>query len=133
MQPLALPHRSERGITLIEMMIALVVLSLGVLAIAQLFPAGTRRQVSDRMLTTANNYAQQKLEDLSGVAWTDTTLTDGQHPTTDELLGSNGQWKRHYVVATMASPLDNLKKVTVTVSWKFQGSRTVTAITYLRR
>ena len=47
MQPLALPHRSERGITLIEMMIALVVLSLGVLAIAQLFPAGTRRQVRD--------------------------------------------------------------------------------------
>ena len=53
------PNRSpERGTSLAELMIALVVLSIGLLAVAQLFPAGSRGQVQDRMLTTASYYAQ---------------------------------------------------------------------------
>ncbi len=40
-----------------------------------------------------------------------------------------------YVVTTMASPLDNLKKVEVTVSWSGAGTsgRSVTTSTYVRR
>ena len=33
----------------------------------------------------------------------------------------------------MDAPLDNLKKVTVTVQWTFQGNRSVTSTTYVRR
>lgn len=130
-----LTPRSERGMTLVEAMVALIVLSLGILAIGQLFPAGTRGQVSDRMLTQANYYAQQKVEDLTILSWTDAALTGGRHPsgTTNEPLGSNGQWQRFYQVTTMAAPLDNLKKVTVTVNWTVQGPRSVAATTYLRR
>ena len=44
-----------------------------------------------------------------------------------------GKWTRNYQVDLLVPPLDNLKRVTVTVSWTYQGARSVTATTYLRR
>ena len=130
------PHaiRDECGSTLIELMIALVMLTVGILAVGQLFPAGSRSQQQARMTTSGNYYAQEKLEQLAGSAWTDASLTVGRHPASgSEALGSSGQWHRFYEVSAMASPLDNLKKVTVTVQWVYQGNRTVTSTTYVRR
>lgn len=126
------PRHAERGTSLAELMIALVVLSIGLLAVAQLFPAGSRGQVQDRMLTVANYYAQEKIENFVNLSWSDPNLSIGRHPpgTATENLGA---WKRFYQVDAMAPPLENLKKVTVTVSWTFQGTRSVSAVTYVRR
>jgi prepilin-type N-terminal cleavage/methylation domain-containing protein len=122
-------NRNQRGTSLAELMIALVVLAVGLLAVAQTFPAGSRGQVQDRMLTAANFYAQEKLESLANVSYTDPLLSAGTHATEDL-----GPWKRRYTVAQMAAPLDNLKCITVTVTWTLSGrTRTVTTTTYLRR
>src|SRR5262245_39335838 len=104
--PRPMPH-SERGASLIELMIALVVLALGILAVGQLFPAGTRSQVSDKMLTSANYYAQEKIEILNHISWSDAQLTDGRHPAgiATEACGTSGRWQRFYNVTTLASPL----------------------------
>jgi Tfp pilus assembly protein PilE len=134
-RPAVRVRRSERGASLIELMIALVVLALGILAVAQLFPAGTRSQLGDRMLTSANYYAQEKIEVLTNLPFADAQLTDGRHPagTATEACGTSGAWKRFYDVSTLTAPLDNLKKVTVTVQWQFMGSRQTQSTTYLRR
>lgn len=126
---------TERGASLIELMIALVVLSLGILAVAQLFPAAARAQMSDRMATSAANYAQEKLEELNRLPWSNPALADGRHPpgTATEAMGATGKWRRFYVVSTLPAPLDNLKRVTVTVGWTFMGDRNVQSTTYLRR
>jgi prepilin-type N-terminal cleavage/methylation domain-containing protein len=128
-------RRSERGVSLIELMIALVVLSLGILAVARLFPAGARAQLNDRMSTSAANYAQEKIEELNRLTWADPALTDGRHPpgAATEALGATQKWQRFYEVSTLPAPLDNLKKVTVTVGWTFMGVRSVQTTTYLRR
>ena len=126
--------RREGGIMLIELLVALMVLAVGILAVGSLFPSGTRNQLADRMLTNSNYYAQQEIEALSVANWSGADLTLGRHPTLgNEALGSHGQWQRWYLVSAMPVPLDNLKKVTVTVSWSFMGARQVTATTYLRR
>ena len=125
--------RDGRGSTLIELMIALVMLTVGILAVGQLFPAGSRGQLQARLTTAGNYYAQEKLEQLAGASWTDASLSDGRHPASGfEALGSAGQWQRFYQVSAMAAPLDNLKKVTVTVAWTYRGARSVTATTYVR-
>jgi len=126
---------AERGASLIELMIALVVLSLGILAISQIFPAGARGQMQDRMLTAGSYYAQEKLEELNRLAWSDAAITDGRHPPglATEDLGATGKWHRYYDISTLPAPLDNLKKATVTVTWTFTGTRSVQATTYLRR
>lgn len=126
----------ERGMSLVELLIALVVLSIGILAVGRMFPAGARSQVRDRLLIGANYYAQEQLEQLTGRDWADPLLTNGRHPpgTAVDSLG-NGRWTRFYVVTPMTGSLDNLKKVDVTVSYAgaAQSARSVTATTYVRR
>ena len=135
--PRSLDHsaRSQRGVTLIELMMALVILSIGLMAVAQLFPAGVRGQVRDRVYSSANYYAQEKMEEVSGKSWADASLSIGRHPAAAfETLGTNATWLRFYQVDPMAIPLDNLRKVTVTVSWNIQNSaRSVSTVTYVRR
>jgi prepilin-type N-terminal cleavage/methylation domain-containing protein len=136
MFPPAVPaRRSERGATLIELMIALVVLALGILAVVRLFPAGARSQLGDQMLTSGNYYAQEKIEVLNHMLFSDPQLTDGRHPpgTATEACGTSGKWHRYYEVTSLAAPLDNLKRVTVTVTWTFMGARQTQSTTYLRR
>jgi len=128
--------RGERGMSLIELMIALVVLALGLLAVGRMFPTGARSQVQDRLLIGANYYAQERLESLTGLSWTDPQLTDGRHPAgaaMDTL--QQGQWMRFYQVTSMTGKLDNLKKVDVSVIYQGAGQapRTITATTYVRR
>lgn len=130
--------RGAAGFTLVEVLIALIVLAIGILAVGRLFPSGARVQVQDHLLTGANYYAQEKLEDLSTKSWADADLTVGRHPTatTTEALGNSGAWQRFWNVTIMAAPLDNLKKVDVTVSYGGAGletARSVVATTYLRR
>ncbi len=127
--------RSERGITLVEVLIAILVMTTGVLALGRLIPAASHGSASDKLLTQANAYAQQKLEDVQTLVWSDPLLQDGRHPggTTNEVLGTTGKWQRHYDVATLAAPLDNLRKITVTVEWNFPDARSVTAVSYVRR
>ena len=126
----------ERGMTLVELMVALVVLTLGLLAVGRLFPTGARTQTQDHLRVVANEYAQQKVESLTGLTWSDAALTEGRHPsgTTTESLGQ-GQWQRSYTVTTLTGKLDNLKKVVVTVDYTGAagGAQTVTATTYVRR
>lgn len=126
----------ERGFSMVEVLIALIVMAIGIFAVARLFPDGARGQVQDRMMVGANDYAQEKVEYLRGLVWSSPDLTAGRHPagTATESCG-NGRWQRFYVVTTMASPLDNLKKVDVTVTWTGAGvaGRGVTTTTYVRR
>lgn len=131
-----LPPAQERGMSLIELLIALVVLAVGVLAVGQIFPQGARSQVQDRLLIGANYYAQEQLESLTGRGWSDPLLTDGRHPAgvvMDTL--ESGKWLRFYQVTTMTGSLINLKKVDVTVGYRAgaQGPRSVTATSYVRR
>ena len=56
-----MPHaENERGMSLIELLISLVVLAVGILAVGRMFPAGARSQAQDRILISANYYAQKK-------------------------------------------------------------------------
>lgn len=128
-------RRSERGVTLVELMIALVLISIGLMAVGQMFPAATRGQVRDRLFSSANYYAQEKVEEISNKTWADPLLGIGRHPAADfETLGTNRTWLRFYQVDPMPIPLDNLRKVTVTVNWSYQAmARSVSTVTYVRR
>jgi len=130
-------HRQD-GFTLVEVLIALIVIAIGILGVGQMFPSGSRAQVQDHLMTAANNYAQERLEDLSTRSWADTALNVGRHPggTAMEYLGTANQCQRFYIVSQMAAPLDNLKRVDVTVSYAGAGlpsAHQVTATTYLRK
>jgi len=65
----------ERGLTLIEILVALSILAVAVLALAPLFTISIRTNASSMQLTNANTLAREKLEELSGYPRDDPRLT----------------------------------------------------------
>jgi len=76
----------ERGTTLIEVMIALGVLSVGALALVRLTVASAEGAGVSSRLTYATILARSKLDELVRLNPTDAALTDGTH---DEPGGQN--------------------------------------------
>jgi Tfp pilus assembly protein PilV len=74
------PHRPdvrsvlERGLTIIEVPIALTMLGFGLLAMAPVFTGAVRTNASANQLTNANTLAREKMEELIGFPATDPRL-----------------------------------------------------------
>jgi prepilin-type N-terminal cleavage/methylation domain-containing protein len=60
---------SERGFSLIETMVATMLLATGVVATAQLFLIATRGNLNAQRSTYSATLAQEKMEQLRGLAW----------------------------------------------------------------
>ncbi len=130
--PLQSPLRNDRGYSLAELMVALVVLSLGILALAKLFPTASREQLKDRERTNGSYYAQEKIEALKALPSTDADLADGRHPAaSNEAMGTGGTMTRYWVVSHLPDPLTNVARLDVVVRWTTpQGADSVVASTY---
>ena len=59
-------RRYERGLTLIEVLVAATILALALLGLAPMFTGAVRSNASANQLTNANTLAREKLEELSG-------------------------------------------------------------------
>jgi len=68
-------RRNERGMTLIEVLVALSILAVALLALAPLFTISVKTNASAHQLTNANTLAREKLEELSGYPRNDPRLT----------------------------------------------------------
>lgn len=125
----------EQGLTLVEALVALVVLAIGILAVARVFPSVSTNQFQAQMLTGGSNFAREKVEELSALPWSDPALSDGRHPagTSTEDIGSNNAWHRFYNVTTLTGTLSDLKRVVVTVRWQWQAQESTMTTTYFRR
>lgn len=137
-RPLPPPRRPVRaaGFSIIELMVALVLLGLGILSIANLFPLGSRSQLRDRLRTSAADLAQQKMEQLRILAWSAPDLTVGTHPDADGedlALTDEGSFNRRWIVESQSGAFADMKKVTVRVVWNPQRPDTVDLVTYFRR
>lgn len=131
-RPPAAPLPRAAGLTLVEVLIALVVISVGVMSIARLFPADNRSQLASRMERTAGQYANEQFELLRGVAKTTSALSTGRHPSSGYTnLGTTSAWKRYYVVTQMAAPLDSLMKIDVIVRWQSSKAESVLITGYM--
>jgi type IV pilus modification protein PilV len=67
-------RRGQRGMTLIEVLVALSILAVAILALAPLFTIAVKTNASAHQLTNANTLAREKLEELSGYPRSDPRL-----------------------------------------------------------
>lgn len=113
-------YDNRSGFTLLEVLIAISILTVGLLGVAQMQIMGIKGNYFSANTTAALTLAEEKMEDLLGKNYTDAELTNGNHPDTNNPIDETGQaggvYSRMWVVADNA-PITDTKTVTVNVSW----------------
>ena len=110
----------EAGFSFIDLMLALVVLTIGVLSLADLQIISSSGNKSSQGLTTAASLGEAKLEAIKNTPYAN-IVAESATPVT----GADGTTYTRVVTVTNNSPMPNTKIVTVTLTWT-DGSRTTT-------
>jgi len=102
----------SQGFTVLEAMIALVILSMGLLSFAATIPIMKQDLVESDQRTRAVFLAQQSVEWLHGLPYDDPLIAAGNH---DDLDYEVEDYSRTWQVVD-DDPVPNVKKITVTVA-----------------
>lgn len=107
---------SNKGFTLIEILIALVILSVGLLAITSISLTVMKGNSFADKMTMATTLAQDRLEEIKNTAYD--SVASANFPTQDYGSISGFNAFRREVSITSSSPAINMKTITVTVLWR---------------
>jgi type IV pilus assembly protein PilV len=110
----------EKGFTLIEVVAGLIILAIGLLGIAAMQVTATKGGHFSNNVTQATILAQDKLEYLKNLSYSDSNLSSGQH---NEGIISGTIFSRVYHVLEDAG--NSMKTITVTVSWTDRGNHSI--------
>jgi type IV pilus assembly protein PilV len=108
---------NKDGFSLIEMLIAMAILALSMLAAASMQFGSIRNNTSGNMVTQANMLAKAQMEVLKNTADV-TTLADGVQNSIDADGQPGGIYNRSWTVANMGA---TARRITVTVQWSRGG------------
>jgi prepilin-type N-terminal cleavage/methylation domain-containing protein len=84
--------RNDKGYTLIEMLIAIAILSVGLLAVATMQISSIRVNDTARKMTRRATVAQDRLEYLMSLGYTNAVLTSGTHTDGSAPSGYSISW-----------------------------------------
>lgn len=116
----------KKGVTLLEVLAALVIFTVGVVAVVGLFAQGLAAGVDAESTTIAATLARQRLEELRNLDF-DTGIVSEARAGVEGFAGFQRQ-------VTVTTPQTDLKQVTVTTYWTAKGGEvTVPLTTYLSR
>lgn len=116
---------NSKGFSLIEIMIAMTFLGIGLLAVAQMIPAGMAGVTQAQLRTRAVQAAQEKVDELRVQTFTSPTLTPGTYSET------SGNFTLDWTI-TDNDPIPGMKRLDLTSSWQhYTGTKTVTLNTYI--
>jgi type II secretory pathway pseudopilin PulG len=114
-----------KGFMLIEVMAAAALLGIALGAVSPLVAMTLRSMADARRVTTGAEFAQDKIEDMRGMAYA--SVASGSDTVTES--GTGFTYARAWTSA--AGPSANTKLVTVTVSWTARTAHTVSLRTVL--
>ncbi len=121
--------RSEKGIGMIEILIAMLIFGIGIAAAIRTLPVSNRAASRSRNLSIATNLAQEKIEELMSVPFVSADLTAGDHVDPDNPL--DRIFTRTWTV-TDNVPLSEMKRIDITVSYETDNpDNSVTLTTYI--
>lgn len=118
--------RNEQGFTLLEVVIAMGLLTFGLLAVASLQIGAIQGNSFAARTTEGVTWAQDKMEDLLALSYDD--LDDTGSPE------QQGVHPGDYTVAwtVVNGPVANTKRITVTVTWQDKGQTKQAQLTCIK-
>ncbi len=113
------PKRKPLGFTLLEVLLALLLITGGTLALAQAFSLGLFSSAENESLLVSAQLAQEKMEEIRNK-----TYSSISNEARAAVSGFSG-YEREVVVTT---PVTNLKQVNVNVYWFNKASELSTSL-----
>jgi type IV pilus assembly protein PilV len=110
----------SKGFTLIEVVAGLIILAVGLLGVAAMQITSTKGGYFSGNVTQATFFAQDKLEYLKNLSYSDPDLNGGQH---NEGTIAETIFSRFYDVTEDAG--NSIKMITVTVQWADRGNHSI--------
>lgn len=107
----------QSGFSLIEVLIAMAILAISLLAAATMQVSSIRNNASGNMVTQANMLAKAQMEVLKNTADV-TTLADGAENNIDADGQPGGIYNRSWMVTNLGT---TARHITVTVEWTKRG------------
>ena len=110
---------NKDGFTLIEVLIAMAILAIGMMAVISMQLSAVRNNTKGDLITRATLLAKQKMEELKSVSSV-TTLTNGSEDDIDQSGQSGGIFDRSW---TITNPLGGsaTRQLAGTVEWAYRG------------
>lgn len=121
--------RSEKGFSLVEVLVALSIFIIGLLAVAKVLDTSIQYTSSARLLTEATEIAQYQMEELMSAPYNDLDLDESLSPYGPDSIG-------HYRVSWTVQdnvPLSAMKTIQLTVAWKDQGESKNLTVDFLKQ
>lgn len=103
--------QNEKGFTLLEIIMAVSILSIGILAVASMQGAALKGDSFAQSRTEGSTYGQDMLEELLTIPYDDAKLNNNATDSVDD-----GDYRTEYLVVD--GTILNTKKITVTVSYR---------------
>ena len=113
------PKRLSGGFTLLEVLLALLLITLGTLALSQAFSVGLFTSAEDESILTSTNLAQEKMEEIRNKTYS--SISNEARAA----VSGFSNYEREVVVTT---PVTNLKQVSVNVYWFNKASELSTSL-----
>ena len=113
----------SKGFSLIEVLVALVILSVSLLALAGLMVQSTKNSSWGSHLTEAATLAQDRLERFRAVR-PQTDIAEGTHFDKFKSPWSGIEYTRTWTVATNGT--NTIRTITITVTWTDSVAHTIT-------
>lgn len=115
--------QNQHGYSLIEVLIAIVIMGLVSLGIFALLPSGYTQTTNAGRLSIMSHYGQQKMDQLRALGVTNSELTNGSHPAgiPEFPAGTGGGYTVTWDVADY-TPLPDTKSVQVEVGYNMYKS-----------
>lgn len=106
--------QADRGFTLLEVIVAISILTVGILAVASMQSSAIWGNAFASRQTEGSTIALDRTEKLMALPYEDADLAAGSHTDPSPPSGYSVTWS-----VTDDSPLSNAKRVTVTVTWRY--------------
>jgi len=107
---------NEKGVTIIEILMAMCILAVGILAVVAMQTASARGNSTSSMSTGGLIFAVNQLETLMDRSWTHADLDSGNNPHSV----SQGQYTITWNI-TDDGVINNTKTINMTVTWSNWG------------
>jgi Tfp pilus assembly protein PilV len=119
--------KKEGGFMLVELMIALLVLTIGILGMMSMQVKGIHTNSSARRITQSAVIGADRFEKLMGLPFEDALLApDSSHTRVD------GRYTIQWAVSPDNTPIRNVKTINVTVSTQEAGQQRSTTYVYYK-